>query len=105
MPEVLSNNKKLLLVVVITFCAQFSYADIVSDARGSLPEKKCPPIHLESESWITPVDAMEGIPIAHIQLMHSRERTLRWYRVCCVGLEDLLVASVTYKYKKSERYK
>ena len=48
---------------------------------------------------------MEGIPIAHIQLMHSRERTLRWYRVCCVGLEDLLVASVTYKYKKSERYK
>ena len=40
---------------------------------------------------------MEGIPIAHIKLMRSRERILRGIRVCCVGLEDFLVASVTYK--------
>ncbi|WP_236695822.1 hypothetical protein, partial [Pseudomonas sp. ES3-33] len=44
--------------------------------------------------WITPVDKIEGIPVVHIKLMHSRSRTLRGIRVCCVGVEDFLVASV-----------
>jgi hypothetical protein len=57
------------MVVAITSRTQFTNVDVIAGARGCCMDEKSPPIHLASESWITPVDDLEIIPVAHIKLM------------------------------------